>query len=207
MNMRPDEVPAVNVVLVAPSFLLRSLLQRFLHESGASSLSGDQATDAGDGEELPHIVMEPISSENLERLAHLTEQTSPIHILIGCDETALAALLRGENVAPGELYQGLGSEEQLFDALLSAVKEETSGHLLDVVGEDANHLHTRRLLTPREMEVLPLLADGASNRQIAALLNISVYTVYTHVKHIQYKLGTMNRTQTAVVASTLVAQS
>ena len=207
MNMRPDEVPAVNVVLVAPIFLLRSLLQRILQQNGGINPSGDQATDAGDGAELPHIVVEPISSENLERLAHLSEQSSPIPILIGCDKTTLDALLRGEDVAPRNLFHGLSSEEQLFDALLSAVKGDTSGHQLDVVGEDANPPHTRKGLTRREMDVLQWLAEGASNRQIAASLKISVYTVYTHVKHIQFKLGTTNRTQTAVVASTLVARS
>ena len=55
------------------------------------------------------------------------------------------------------------------------------------------------VLSPREMDVLHLLAQGASNRQIAVSLSISLNTVHTHVKHIQSKLGTTNRTQIAIM--------
>lgn len=44
-------------------------------------------------------------------------------------------------------------------------------------------------LTPREREVLQLLAEGKSNKEVASLLNISVLTVETHRAHIMHKLG------------------
>lgn len=44
-------------------------------------------------------------------------------------------------------------------------------------------------LTPREREVLQLLAEGKSNKEVASLLNISVLTVETHRSHIMHKLG------------------
>ncbi|GHO97954.1 helix-turn-helix transcriptional regulator [Reticulibacter mediterranei] len=49
-------------------------------------------------------------------------------------------------------------------------------------------------LTARELEVLHLLADGASNQQIAHQLVISLHTVKLHVKHIFNRLGVTNRT-------------
>jgi DNA-binding NarL/FixJ family response regulator len=45
------------------------------------------------------------------------------------------------------------------------------------------------LLTAREREVLHVLAEGKSNKDIAALLNLSLYTVETHRRNIQEKLN------------------
>jgi DNA-binding NarL/FixJ family response regulator len=47
---------------------------------------------------------------------------------------------------------------------------------------------TRRRLTPREREVLPMLAEGKSNKEVAVALNISVNTVETHRAKIMSKL-------------------
>ena len=60
-----------------------------------------------------------------------------------------------------------------------------------------NH-HTAALnaLTRRELEVLELVADGATNRRIARVLTISEGTVKGHLKHIFRKLGTANRAET-----------
>jgi DNA-binding NarL/FixJ family response regulator len=55
-------------------------------------------------------------------------------------------------------------------------------------------------LTPREREVLTLLADGASNRQIAESLVVSERTARTHVSAILMKLGLVSRTQAALWA-------
>lgn len=55
-------------------------------------------------------------------------------------------------------------------------------------------------LTPREREVLTLVAEGCSNRQIAERLVITQATVKFHTRSIRSKLGTSTRTKTAVVA-------
>jgi DNA-binding NarL/FixJ family response regulator len=57
-------------------------------------------------------------------------------------------------------------------------------------------------LTPRESEVLRLLADGCTNRQIATALAISENTVSFHVKNVLAKLQVKNRAQAAVYAVT-----
>jgi len=56
------------------------------------------------------------------------------------------------------------------------------------------------MLTEQELTVLRLIAQGMSNRDIAAHLHISLNTVKTHVKHIFAKLGVSDRTQAAVWA-------
>jgi len=50
------------------------------------------------------------------------------------------------------------------------------------------------LLTPRELEILALMAGGASNQEIAARLVVTVGTVKGHVNHILDKLEARNRT-------------
>lgn len=53
-------------------------------------------------------------------------------------------------------------------------------------------------LSPREKEVLTMLGDGCSNREIADQLEIATSTVQSHVKKILHKLGAKNRTEAAV---------
>ena len=55
-------------------------------------------------------------------------------------------------------------------------------------------------LTEREREVLALLAQGATNRQIADELYLSFDTIKTHVRKVFTKLGVTNRTQAAIAA-------
>ncbi|MBZ9676151.1 helix-turn-helix transcriptional regulator [Mesorhizobium sp. ES1-1] len=59
---------------------------------------------------------------------------------------------------------------------------------------------TRPTLSPREAEVLALLAEGAPNKVIARRLNISVHTAKFHVAAILIKLGAANRTDAIAIA-------
>jgi two-component system, NarL family, response regulator LiaR len=57
------------------------------------------------------------------------------------------------------------------------------------------------VLTPRETEVLRLLAQGLANKEIARALNIGEKTVKSHVSNILAKLGVPSRTQAALYAA------
>jgi DNA-binding NarL/FixJ family response regulator len=54
--------------------------------------------------------------------------------------------------------------------------------------------------SPRELEVLRLIAQGATNREVARALLISETTVKTHLKHVFAKLGVDNRAAAVVAA-------
>jgi two-component system response regulator NreC len=56
------------------------------------------------------------------------------------------------------------------------------------------------LLTEREKEILQLIAEGKSNKDVAAMLNISVYTVETHRTHIMQKLNLHNMAEIVLFA-------
>jgi DNA-binding NarL/FixJ family response regulator len=62
-------------------------------------------------------------------------------------------------------------------------------------------------LTPREQEVLQLVAAGATNRDIAQQLFISEGTVKTHVTHLLNRLNLRNRSQLAIYAHSMIAKS
>ena len=101
--------------------------------------------------------------------------------------------------------------ERLFDAVRVVAAGEA---LLDpavtrrLIGEFAR-LRPRRApavarwwatLTPRETEVLTLVAEGLSNTEIAARLAVSDETVKSHVSRVLTKLGLRDRTQAVITA-------
>lgn len=112
--------------------------------------------------------------------------------------------------AAGYFMKGIGRDE-----LLAAVRAVASGQSLlqvhqlravleRIVREDAkaapHPVKKLDVLTPREREILNLVAQGLTNKQIAPILGISETTVKTHVEHIISKLGVSDRTQAAVWA-------
>ena len=79
------------------------------------------------------------------------------------------------------------------------------GDAVDAVLRAAGHRVRRRRewpagLTPREVEVLRLVARGLSNKEIAELLVISRKTAGSHVEHIYSKIGASNRAQASLFA-------
>lgn len=114
------------------------------------------------------------------------------------DERILGALRAG---ARGYLLKG-ASRQEIFDAVRtvhsggSLLQPVVTNRLLDHVREPAGEP-----LTPRECEVLELLAAGCSNQEIAGQLFITERTVKYHVSSILGKLGAANRTEAVTVAA------
>lgn len=78
---------------------------------------------------------------------------------------------------------------------------QASAYLMQVVRADEKHVEkARETLTTRETEVLRLLAQGQSNKEIARQLQLVEDTVKTHVRHILAKLGVQSRTQAVLCA-------
>ena len=91
----------------------------------------------------------------------------------------LAAAIRGASVGRPTLAP------EATEALMHLVATPSS------LGED---------LTPRERQVLTLLADGLSNSEIAERLVVSLSTVKSHVSSVITKLGAASRTEAATIA-------
>jgi len=63
------------------------------------------------------------------------------------------------------------------------------------------------ILTKRELDVLSLMAEGLTNRQIATVLGIALGTVKTQTSSILTKLGARNRTEAALMSLEIIGAS
>ena len=98
--------------------------------------------------------------------------------------------------------QGYLIKNLLHKELLDAIRKVHAGKKAltsEVSGEVASHAADDSL-TPAEVSVLRLIADGNANKQIAAQLSISEETVKSRVKNILSKLGASDRTQAVTIA-------
>ncbi len=85
--------------------------------------------------------------------------------------------------------------------LLQTIREVKAGHWHISPPVAALMGHNTPRLTPRELDVLPLMAKGLRNKEIGASLDISEETVKIHIKNILSKLKVLDRTQAVVAAS------
>lgn len=113
------------------------------------------------------------------------------------DEDIVRAMEAG---ATGYLLKDAPRQE-LFRAVRAAARGESvlaptvAARLMDYMRSP-----NEETLSPREVAVLSLVAQGASNRQVGEELHISVATVKTHLVHIYEKLGVDNRTAAVTAA-------
>jgi two-component system NarL family response regulator len=112
----------------------------------------------------------------------------------GGDEDIRRALLAGA--------QSFLTKDTPNDDLISAIRAVHSGqnYLPTSVAAELNVHSARPSLTAREIEILRLIVQGMSNKEIAYAVGIANYTVYNHVKSILEKLGVADRTQAATAA-------
>ncbi|MET4581873.1 two-component system response regulator DevR [Conyzicola nivalis] len=119
------------------------------------------------------------------------------------DEAVLAAVLAG---ADGYLLKEVRATS-LVDAVRTVAAGETlldptvTERVLDRVRIPGTGASPLGLLTPRETEILGLIAEGMSNREIAGTLFLAEKTVKNNVSGILSKLGMQRRTQAAVLGA------
>ncbi|GGS25826.1 DNA-binding response regulator [Streptomyces humidus] len=203
---------AIKVLLVDDHQVVRRGLRTFLEVQEDIEVVGE-AADGAEGvalaEELcPDVVLMDVKMpgvDGVEALRRLRELTNPARVLIVTSfteqRTVVPALRAG---AAGYVYKDVDP-----DALAGAIRSVHAGHILlqpEVADallsqDEANSVQGRGgSLTEREREVLGLIADGRSNREIARALVLSEKTVKTHVSNILMKLDLADRTQAALWA-------
>jgi DNA-binding NarL/FixJ family response regulator len=164
---------------------------------------------ASDGEEAialverlrPDVVLMDLRMPRCDGVAatrRLREQGSTTHVVVlttyADDRSVVEALRAG---ARGFLTKDAGAEE-IERAIAAVVRGDAvidpavQHHLVDAV---AGRPELPDGLTPREAEVLALIAQGLTNGEIAARLFVSEATVKSHVNHLFAKTGVRDRAQ------------
>jgi DNA-binding NarL/FixJ family response regulator len=162
----------------------------------------------------------PTADELLERLGSDRPSLAIVEVELPGPANGLDVMRQLHEALDGDLPVILVSARQTdaFDRaaglMLGAddylVKPLDSGELLERVRRslrrtgprraNGNGRHAESGLSPREREILELLADGRTQGQIAAALVISSKTVATHIQHILSKLGVNTRAQAVAMA-------
>ena len=119
-------------------------------------------------------------------------------------DESLAAQLFASGIS--QLLPRTASAEQLRAAISSALQGLVAmpvDYLNSIANERKRPSPTssEAVLTPRESQVIRLLAEGSTNRQIGFDLDISEHTVKFHINSIMGKLGAQSRTEAVVLAT------
>ncbi|MGY1621582.1 response regulator [Geodermatophilus sp. SYSU D00965] len=212
---------AVRVLVVDDQALFREALVTLLGARPEVEVAGEAADGAQALERAaelqPDVVLMDLHMPVLDGIAatrRLRVEQPAVRVLalttFDDDEDVFAALRAG---AVGYLLKDVSSD-RLVEALLSAARGESvlqPSVAAKVVArfaqlDDAPRPRPQPLVDPlsaRELDVLRLLADGRSNREIAATLFLAEGTVKNHVTNVLVKLGARDRTQAALRARAL----
>jgi DNA-binding NarL/FixJ family response regulator len=209
----------IRVAIVADSPVVRAGLVAVL------SAEPDIQVDAGDGEQsMPAIMV----GESVDVLiwaprGSVTRADMTWHDDSDIDEHVMTpptmVLLEGVDIGAVRHAYAAGANAVFpFDArseeLVAALRAVASGLVVVQPALSAELMDASRLthssgnaasvttpLTPREREVLALLAQGLANKVIASRLGITEHTVKTHVAAVYEKLGAGNRAEAVVAAA------
>jgi DNA-binding NarL/FixJ family response regulator len=193
------------VLIVDDHPAVRRGLRTFLELADGLEVTGE----AADGEAAldlaertaPDVVLLDMVLPGMDGVAVLHElrrRDLPARVLVITSFTDRSRLLPAVRAGA----RGYLSKDVDPHALVAAVRAVHAGHLL-LEPEAAGALlgtAADETLTSREREVLALIADGRSNREIAKALVVAEKTVKTHVSSILLKLGLADRTQAALYA-------
>lgn len=194
------------VAVVAPTAVERAGLVALLAGSASPVVvhAAERLTDAAAvASRDVDVVVLSVQSENdlvipldlSADLAHraplfvvLVDDASPLWIADALTRGVVAVLPR--DASADELHAAV----QSAGAGLVTLTREAAASVVPTV-RTARHVRAASAepLTPRELEILSLVADGLANKEIAARLEISAHTVKTHVQSLFTKLGADSR--------------
>jgi two-component system response regulator NreC len=201
-------MPKLRVLLVDDHTVVRQGLRKILESDDEIEIVGE----AGDGRAAvdmaqrmrPHVVVMDVALPELngiEATRQITKRVDGAKVLVltmHSDDVyvrqSLKAGARGYLLKDSEdldlikAVKAVGNGGSFFSPTVSKVL--LAGYLGDAQGKEVED--NLSLLTDREREVLQLIAEGKTNKEVAHLLSVSINTVETHRKHVMEKLDLHN---------------
>ena len=212
MSMKP-----IRVLIVDDHTLFRSGIKLLLERQTGFEVVGE-ASDGLEGVKRakqlkPDVVLLDLHMPGTSGLAAVpllreeVPQTEIIMLTVSEDADDLLEALRAG--ARGYLLKNIDTDF-LLDSLRraaageSVISSQMAGKLADAMRNPQNSLAKAESslgkLTPREREIIVMLASGASNKEVARTLDLAESTVKIHVQGILRKLNLSSRVQAAVYA-------
>lgn len=199
------EQAQIRILLADDHNVLRDGMRLLLERQPGFSVVGE----AADGREVvqlakeqsPDVVVMDIAMPNMNgieatrRIVEKNPETGVVILSMHYDESYVIRSLKAgarayllKDAVKTELISAIQAVVQgrsFFSPKISRILQEDFIQLLGRKGEDDSY----DLLTEREREILQLIAEGKTNKEVANALNLSLYTVDTHRTHILQKLN------------------
>lgn len=217
MNINSNK--KIHILLIEDNRLLREGIATVLEKQQnfeviARSDDGDALADLKNENRTPDVVLLDLGlqKQNSLRLMDLIKRQMPDTKVIAMDilpeETDIVEFIRAGGA-------GLILKSASIDDFINTIRKVVQGEkvlppilttsLFSQIIEsaiDSAKLDTQESirLTPREREIIDLISEGLSNKDIAQRLHIATYTVKSHVHNILEKLALNSRLQVAVFA-------
>ena len=195
----------IRILLADDHNVLRDGMRLLLERQPGFTVVGE----ASDGREVvqlakeqsPDVVVMDIAMPNMNgieatrRIMEKNPETGVVILSMHYDESYVIRSLKAgarayllKDAVKTELISAIQAVVQgrsFFSPKISRILQEDFIQLLGRRGDDDSY----DLLTEREREILQLIAEGKTNKEVASALNLSLYTVDTHRTHILQKLN------------------
>jgi NarL family two-component system response regulator LiaR len=204
---------AIRIIIADDHAIVRKGIRAVLRNVPDIDVVGEAATGweaIAEVEKLqPDVVLMDLAMpelDGIEAIRRIMNDHPEVRILV------LTSFASEDKIFPAIKAGALGyhlkdsTPEELMEAIRQVHHGESSLHpviarkVLQELSRPSEHPPTPDPLTPREVEVLRLVAQGRNNQEIAEELVISETTVRTHVSNILSKLHLASRTQAALYA-------
>jgi two-component system, NarL family, response regulator NreC len=203
--METEEMENVRILLADDHNILRDGMRLLLERQPGFAVVGE----AGDGREIvelarehhPDVVVMDIAMPNMNgieatrRIVEKQPDTGVVILSMHYDESYVLRSLKAgarayllKDALKSELIaaiRAVAEGRSFFSPKVSRILQEDYVEALGRKDADDSY----ELLTDREREILQLVAEGKTNKEIATILNVSLYTVDTHRTHILQKLN------------------
>ncbi|MBI3535980.1 MAG: response regulator transcription factor [Chloroflexi bacterium] len=195
------------VFILANDALARAGLAALLSEQSELEIVGQGAADEEASAQLemfsPDVIVWDLGWNDAATIERVNELAENIPTLLLMQDDAAINSVQSANA------RGILRRDARIEKILAAIHALAHGLTVIEPSFIAASLPARGLkddapleeLTPREMQVLKLLARGFANKQIASELKISEHTVKFHINAILGKLGAQSRTDAVVRAT------
>ena len=198
--MIPPEKP-VRVLIADSQFLITESLKRLLNDEG-TYMAGTIATGKNEiiksltDNEVSVLIIDPSSIElnSNSEIKEIRENFPKLKIIVLTNSASKTELHELNSLGITNIILKTADKEEIFEALSAVVKGKKyySNELLETlfeVNEKKNSGEETGQLTPSEMDIVRLIAEGVTTKEIASRKYISFHTVISHRKNIFRKLG------------------